>query len=54
MSYIFGKLLALALALNASAVNFSYQETILVHPTRLQIFYGKSDSSFYNIWDLLI
>ena len=28
--------------------------TILVHPTRRQIFAGKSDSTFYNIWDLLI
>ena len=38
----------------ASAVNFSYQETILWHPTRRQIFAGKKDSIFYNIWDLLI
>ena len=38
----------------ASAVNFSYQETILVIPTRRQIFAGKPDSIFYDIWDLLI
>ena len=24
------------------------------HPTRRQIFAGKSDSTFYNIWDLVI
>ena len=41
-------------SLYASAVNFSYQETILVHPTRRQIFAGKPDSAVYNIWDLLI
>ena len=34
---------------DASAVNFSYQETILVHPTRRQISVGKSDSTFFNI-----
>ena len=38
----------------ASAVNSSYQETILVHPTRPQVFAGKSDSTFYNILDLLL
>ena len=38
----------------ASAVNYSYQEAILVHPTRRQIFAGKPDSTFHNIWDLLI
>ena len=32
----------------------AYQETILVHPTRRQIFAGKPDSAVYNIWDLLI
>ena len=34
---------------DASAVNFSYQETILVNPTRRQIFAGKPDSTLYNI-----
>ena len=32
-----------------STVNFGYQETILVHPTRHQVFAGKSDSTLYNI-----
>ena len=36
------------------AVNFSYQETILVHPTRRQSLVGKSRITFYNIWDLVI
>ena len=36
----------------ASTVNFSYLETILVHPTRRQSFAGKSDSTFYNVSDL--
>ena len=36
------------------AVNFSYQETILVHPTRRQSFVGKSESTFYNMWDLIL
>ena len=35
-------------------VNFSYLETILVHPTRRQIFAGKPDSTSYNICDLLV
>ena len=30
------------------------QETILVHPTRRQSFAGKSDSTFYNIWHLVV
>ena len=30
------------------------QETILVNPTRRQIFAGKPDSTFYNIEDFLI
>ena len=34
--------------------NLAYQETILVHSTRRQIFAGKPYSTFYNIWDLLI
>ena len=38
----------------ASMVNFSYQETILVHPTRRQSFAGKFDSTFYKIWNLII
>ena len=45
MSYILGKLMhqRLILAIRKS-----------VHPTRRQIFAGKSDSTFYNIWDVLI
>ena len=38
----------------ASGVNFSYQETILVHTMRRQSFASISDSTFYNIWDLVI
>ena len=34
--------------------NLAYQEIILVHPTRRQIFAGKPYSTFWNIWDLLI
>ena len=34
--------------------HLGYLETILVHPTRRQSFAGKSDSTFYNIWDLVI
>ena len=34
--------------------NLAYQEIILVHPTRHQIFAGKPYSTFHNIWDLLI
>ena len=32
----------------------SYLEPILVHPVRRQNFAGKSDSTFYNIWDLVV
>ena len=35
-------------------VNLTYLETVLVHPTRRQSFAGKSDSTFYNIWDFVI
>ena len=34
--------------------HLGYLETILVHPTRRQSFSGKSDSTFYNIWNLVI
>ena len=34
--------------------HLGYLETILVHPTRRQSFAGKLDSTFYNIWDLVI
>ena len=34
--------------------NLAYQELILVHPTRRQIFAGKPYSTFWNIWDLLV
>ena len=34
--------------------NLAYQEIILVHPTRRQIFLGKPYSTFWNIWDLLL
>ena len=29
--------------------NLAYQETVLVHHTRCQIFARKTDSTFYNI-----
>ena len=35
-----------------SAVNLSYMETNLVHPTRRQSFAGKSDSAFWNSGNL--
>ena len=35
-------------------VNLIYLETILVHPTRRQNFAGKLDSTFHNIWDLVL
>ena len=38
----------------ASGVNFSYQETILLHTMRRQSFASILDSTFYNIWDLAI
>ena len=31
-----------------------YLETILVHPKTRQGFAGKTNSTFYNIWDLVI
>ena len=31
-----------------------YQESISVHPTRRQIFAGKPDSTFPNIWEWLL
>ena len=34
--------------------DLAYQEIILVHPTRRQIFAGKPYSTFCNIRDLLI
>ena len=34
--------------------HLGYLETILVHPMRRQSFAGKSDSTFYNIWNLVI
>ena len=45
MSYIFGKLMHQRLILAIRK---------LVHSMKRQIFAGKSDSTFYNIWDLLI
>ena len=38
----------------ALSYNFGYQESISVHPTRRQIFAGKPDSTFPNIWEWLI
>ena len=37
-----------------SLVNFSYQETIFVRLMRRQVFVGKSNPTYFNIWDLLI
>ena len=34
--------------------NLAYQEIISVHPTRRQIFAGKTDSTFWNIWQWVI
>ena len=34
--------------------NLAYQEIILVHPKRRQIFAGKPYFTFWNIWDILI
>ena len=34
--------------------NLAYQEIISVHPTKRQIFAGKSDSAFWNIWEWVI
>ena len=38
----------------ALSYNLAYQESISVHPTRRQIFAGKPDSTFPNIWQWLI
>ena len=38
----------------ALSYNLGYQESISVHPTRRQIFAGKSDSTFWNIWEWVI
>ena len=38
----------------ALSYNLGYQESISVHPTRRQIFAGKLDSTFPNIWEWLI
>ena len=35
-------------------IKMSYLEPILVHPVRRQNFAGKSDSTFWNIWDWVI
>ena len=34
--------------------NLAYQEIILVHPTRRQIFTGKPYATFWNIWEWVI
>ena len=38
----------------ALSCNLAYQEIISMHPTRRQIFAGKSDSTFWNIWQWVI
>ena len=38
----------------ALSYNLAYQEIISVHPTKRQIFAGKSDSAFWNIWEWVI
>ena len=38
----------------ALSYNLAYQESISVHPTRRQIFAGKTDSTFWNIWQWVI
>ena len=38
----------------ALSYNLGYQEIISVHPTRRQIFAGKTDSTFPNIWQWVI
>ena len=38
----------------ALSYNLGYQESILVHPTRRQIFAGKPYSTFPNIWQWVI
>ena len=38
----------------ALSYNLGYQDSILVHPTRRQIFAGKPYSTFPNIWEWVI
>ena len=38
----------------ALSYNLAYQEIISVHPTRRQIFAGKTDLTFWNIWQWVI
>ena len=38
----------------ALSYNLPYQEIISVHPARRQIFAGKTDSTFWNIWQWVI
>ena len=38
----------------ALSYNLAYQKIISVHPTRRQIFAGKTDSTFWNIWQWVI
>ena len=38
----------------ALSYNLAYQEIISVHPTRRQIFAGKTDSTFWNIWQWVV
>ena len=38
----------------ALSYNLGYQESILVHPTRRQIFAGKPYSTFPNIWQWVV
>ena len=38
----------------ALSYNLGYQEIILVHPTRRQIFAGKPYSTFWNIWEWVV
>ena len=38
----------------ALSYNLGYQESISVHPTRRQIFAGKTDSTFPNIWQWVV
>ena len=38
----------------ALSYNLAYQEIILVHPTRRQIFAAITDSTFWNIWQWVI
>ena len=38
----------------ALSYNLVYQEIISVHPTRRQNFAGKTDSTFWNIWQWVI